>query len=76
MVMDEAQILSRIEELVHEEARLYERDEEVGLREDERRRFESVQAGLDRCWETLQRRRASWEAGIDPDEPGRRGEPR
>jgi hypothetical protein len=65
--MDEARILDRIEELVQEEARLYEKNEEYGLRDDERARFQSVQAGLDRCWDLLQRRRASWEAGIDPD---------
>ena len=66
--MDDAQILSRIENLVQEEHRLYEKSEEnEGLDEGEHERLQSLQTGLDQCWELLRQRRARREAGLDPD---------
>ena len=66
--MNEATILDRIEDLMAEEQRLYERSEEVGLSDSDNARLRQLQAGLDGCWKALQRRRARWEAGLDPDE--------
>ena len=66
--MDDAQILSRIENLVEEEHRLYEKSEEnEGLDEGEHERLRSLQTDLDQCWELLRQRRARRDAGLDPD---------
>ena len=64
--MDAARIIDRIEDLMTEERRLYERSEEVGLSDADDARLRELQAGLDNCWKALQRRRGRWEAGLDP----------
>jgi Protein of unknown function (DUF2630) len=66
MPMEDDQIHSRIEQLVAEEHELYERRAEGGLAEGEHRRLESLQVGLDQCWDLLRQRRALLEAGRDP----------
>jgi hypothetical protein len=68
--MDDARIIDRIEDLVREEQRLYERSEQVGLGESDHARLRELQAGLDDCWKALQRRRGRWEAGLDPGQEG------
>jgi uncharacterized protein DUF2630 len=65
--MEDDRIHARIEELVAEEHALYERAGEGGLNDDEHRRLESLQVGLDQCWDLLRQRRARREAGQDPD---------
>jgi hypothetical protein len=70
--MDDQSILTRIEELVHEEHSL--QGQEVGdadrgdVLDDDRRRLEAVSVELDRCWDLLRQRRARRSAGQDPDE--------
>ena len=64
---DDAQIASKIEELVAEEHRLGSAGPEAA--EAERKtRLEEVRVELDRCWDLLRQRRAREEFGQDPDE--------
>jgi hypothetical protein len=65
--MDDRDVQNRIEELVAEEQALYERGAGGGLSESEHRRLESLQVGLDQCWDLLRQRRALREAGLDPE---------
>ena len=66
--MEDERIHDRIEQLVAEEHQLYERTGgEGGLSADEHRRLETLQVGLDQCWDLLRQRRARREAGQDPD---------
>jgi uncharacterized protein DUF2630 len=65
--MDDEPIHNRIEELVAEEHELYERGAEGGLTESEHRRLESIEVGLDQCWDLLRQRRALRDAGRDPN---------
>lgn len=66
--MDDGEIRDRIEELVAEEHELWRREEQSGsLHAEERRRLESLQVTLDRCWDLLRQRRALREFGLDPD---------
>jgi hypothetical protein len=65
--MEDSQIHSRIEQLVAEEQELYERGAGGGLSESDHRRLESIEIGLDRCWDLLRQRRALREAGYDPN---------
>jgi len=55
--MEDEGIHNRIEELVAEEHELYERAE-AGLSASEHHRLESIQVGLDQCWDLLRQRRA------------------
>ena len=65
--MEDEGIHNRIEQLVAEEHALYERSGEGGLSPDEHRRLESLQIGLDQCWDLLRQRRALREAGKNPE---------
>jgi Protein of unknown function (DUF2630) len=65
--MEDEGIHDRIEQLVAEEHELYERGAEGGLTETEHRRLESIEIGLDQCWDLLRQRRALREAGRNPD---------
>lgn len=56
----------RIEELVAEEHRLWEREDEGAATDEDRRRLELVKVSLDQCWDLLRQRRALREAGLDP----------
>jgi hypothetical protein len=64
--MADNEIHERIEQLVAEEHELYERGAQGGLSADEHRRLDSIQVGLDQCWDLLRQRRALREAGRDP----------
>jgi Protein of unknown function (DUF2630) len=64
--MEDDRIHDRIEQLVAEEHRLYERGSKGGLSESEHRRLESIKVALDQCWDLLRQRRALREAGYDP----------
>jgi hypothetical protein len=65
--MEDEGIHNRIEELVAEEHELYDRAAEGGLSDSEHRRLESINVGLDQCWDLLRQRRALREAGYNPD---------
>lgn len=71
--MEDNEIHNRVEQLVAEEHRLYERGAEAGLSESEHRRLESIKVGLDQCWDLLRQRRALREAGYDPSQARVRG---
>ncbi len=62
--MDDKQVLKHIEELVHEEERLYAKG---GLTDKERSRLDKMKVELDQCWDLLRQRRALRDAGKDPD---------
>jgi hypothetical protein len=73
--MDDERIRDRIQQLVGEEYELYDRGGEGGLSDSEQRRLDSIEVGLDQCWDLLRQRRALREPGRDPDgarvrEPG------
>lgn len=60
---NDASVLARIEALVADEHRLFDRGE---LSADEQKRLADVQGQLDRCWDLLRQRRALREFGFDP----------
>jgi hypothetical protein len=64
--MEDEQIHDRIEHFVAEEQELYERGAEGRLTDSEHRRLESINIGLDQCWDLLRPRGAVREAGYDP----------
>jgi hypothetical protein len=57
-------ILENIQNLVHEEQRLYQ---QAALSDDDRLRLGQIQVKLDQCWDWLRQRRALREFGLDPD---------
>ncbi|MFF7716269.1 DUF2630 family protein [Streptomyces sp. NPDC007988] len=61
-------LLQTVDALVAEEHRLRNQAPGEGLGPDERARLESVERQLDQCWDLLRRRRASAEAGRDPQQ--------
>lgn len=65
--MDDSQVLGRIDELVTEEQRLYERESHGRLEAGDRERLDEIKVALDRCWDLLRQRRAQREFGLDPD---------
>ena len=66
--MDDKTLLSRINELVTEEERLLESSRGTeGLNPNEDARLKAVEVALDQCWDLLRQRRASRDAGRDPD---------
>ncbi|MEU6707792.1 DUF2630 family protein [Streptomyces wuyuanensis] len=60
-------ILRNIDALVAEEHRLRNRAPGEGLDPEDRARLQAVESQLDQCWDLLRRRKASAEAGQDPD---------
>ena len=57
-------ILGRIENLVHEEQRLYGQGQ---LADHDRVRLEKIKVELDQCWDLLRQRDARREFGLNPD---------
>ncbi|MEO3743220.1 DUF2630 family protein [Plantactinospora sp. B5E13] len=71
--MDDRTILSRINELVDEEHQLRSHAQQVeATSEEERTRLRELEESLDQCWDLLRRRRATRQAGGDPDTAGTR----
>ena len=66
--MNDSDVLNRIDELVAEEHRLYEKEGSGDIEPSDRVRHEEVGVALDRCWDLLRQRRARREFGLDPDE--------
>jgi Protein of unknown function (DUF2630) len=66
--MDDTQVLGRIDELVAEEQRLYERKSHGRLEPGDHERLGEIEVALDRCWDLLRQRRARREFGLDPDD--------
>jgi Protein of unknown function (DUF2630) len=66
--MNDSDVLNRIDELVAEEHRLYEKEGSGEFEPSDRVRLDEVGVALDRCWDLLRQRRARREFGLDPDE--------
>ncbi len=65
--MDDSALLSRINELAHEEHELWGRESRQEISDQERKRLEELQVTLDQCWDLLHQRRARRAAGINPE---------
>ena len=66
--MDDHDVLSRINEIAHEEHELWEREGRGETSEAEQERLQELQVTLDQCWDLLHQRRARRAAGQDPDQ--------
>jgi hypothetical protein len=64
--MDE-NVISRINELAHEEHELFEKESAGEASDAERHRLKEIEVSLDQCWDLLHQRRARRSAGMDPD---------
>lgn len=65
--MDDAEIATRIHQLVEEEHRLERQHSDTGFSDAQRDRLGELETQLDRCWDLLRQRRARRDAGQDPD---------
>ncbi len=63
--MNDDQIHGRIEQLVSEEHKLWEREAQGQGTDGDRRRLDELKVTLDRYWDLLRQRRAYEEAGLD-----------
>jgi uncharacterized protein DUF2630 len=66
--MTDSDVLNRIDELVAEEQRLYEREGHGESQPSDGARLQEIGVALDRCWDLLRQRRARREFGMDADE--------
>jgi hypothetical protein len=66
--MDDADVLSRINELAAEEHELFQREGRGEASDADRERLAELQVTLDQCWDLLHQRRARRAAGEDPDQ--------
>ncbi len=73
-MMDDAEVLGRINELAREEHELFERESHGKVTDADRERFRRLQVMLDQCWDLLRQRRARRAAGRDPGEAQLRDE--
>jgi uncharacterized protein DUF2630 len=67
-MMDDSEVLSRINELAHQEHELWGKESRKEISDAERQRLKQLQVTLDQCWDLLHQRRARRAAGFDPDE--------
>lgn len=72
--MNDADVLSRIHELIEEEHSLRNRHGDEPLDEQSAQRLADLEVSLDQCWDLLRQRRARRSAGLDPDEASARSE--
>jgi len=66
--MNDKDILKEIKQLVEEEQGLRELTPDQALTPEERARLNSLEIGLDQCWDLLRQRRAKREAGLDAND--------
>ena len=66
--MADEQVHDLINELVHEEDALWEREAHGGLSPAEQERLRELGVQLDQCWDLLHQRRARRNAGQNPDD--------
>jgi Protein of unknown function (DUF2630) len=64
----DADVVSSIQDLAHEEHQLREREGSGGLSQLETDRLRWLEERLDQCWDLLRQRKARAAAGLDPDE--------
>ena len=72
--MADEDIITRINDLAHEEHQLFEKESEGMASAKERHRLKEIQVQLDQCWDLLHQRRARRSAGLDPDQAAVRPE--
>jgi hypothetical protein len=72
--VDDATVLSRINELAAEEHSLFEKEAAGDVTPAERDRLAQLAVTLDQCWDLLRQRRARRAAGLDPNEAATRDE--
>jgi len=66
--MADEDIITRINDLAHEEHQLFEKESEGRASTRERERLKDIEVQLDQCWDLLHQRRARRRAGLDPAE--------
>ena len=64
----DADVVSSIQDLAHEEHQLREREGHGDLSQPEIDRLRWLEERLDQCWDLLRQRKARAAAGLDPDE--------
>ncbi len=67
-VMDDAELIDRINRLVDEEHRMERSHVGTALSDEERQRLDALNVQLDQCWDLMRQRRARRNAGEDPDD--------
>jgi len=72
--MGDEDIITRINDLAHEEHQLFEKESEGRASTRERERLKEIEVQLDQCWDLLHQRRARRSAGMDPDQAAVRPE--
>jgi hypothetical protein len=72
--MDDQEIVGQINSLAEEEQRLEEAHVGEGLSDDEKKRLRQIEVTLDQLWDLLRQRRATRNAGGDPDSAATRTE--
>jgi hypothetical protein len=72
--MADEDIITRINDLAHEEHQLFEKESEGKASTRERERLKEIEVQLDQCWDLLHQRRARRSAGLDPDQAAVRPE--
>ncbi len=65
--MNDAELVTQIDQLVAEEHRLERSHTDPGLSPADQDRLKAVEVQLDQCWDLLRQRRARRNAGQDPD---------
>jgi hypothetical protein len=66
--MADEDVIRRINDLAHEEHRLFERESRGEATASERERLQELAVQLDQCYDLLHQRRARRAAGLDPDD--------
>jgi hypothetical protein len=72
--MADEDVITRINDLAHEEHQLFEKESEGKASTRERERLKEIEVQLDQCWDLLHQRRARRSAGMDPDQAAVRPE--
>jgi hypothetical protein len=67
-MMNDAEIVKQIDELVDEEHRLEREHAGAELPDKDRERLRTLEVQLDQCWDLLRQRRARRNAGQDPQD--------
>jgi hypothetical protein len=65
-IMDDKEVLGRINDLAREEHELFERESHGKVTDADRARLRRLEVTLDQCWDLLRQRRALRESGLDP----------
>jgi len=66
--MADEDIITRINDLAHEEHQLFEKESRGKASTRERERLKEIEVQLDQCWDLLHQRRARRSAGMDPNQ--------